>query len=409
MAGVQRLTFVHRIYLDHAATTPLHPEVLEAMLPYLREEYGNPSSVHGFGQRARGAIDEARAKVAALIGARDSEIVFTGSGTEADNLAINGALAGALAGALTSADDDGSVRAVRTDLVTSAIEHHAIISTAKALDRDKHRVTSVTAGTSGQVDLEKLRAAVDERTALVSVMFANNETGVLQPIEDVVRIAREKGALVHSDAVQGLGKAAIDLSSLRLDLMSMSAHKIYGPKGVGALYVRSGTRMTAHIRGGSQERNRRAGTENVAGIAGFGKAAELAQQRWHEDSTRIGKLRDELEAKLIGTGGSVVRNGSAERICSTLSLSFEGVSGEDLLIALDLVGIAVSTGAACAAGSPEPSHVLKGMGLSRDRINSSLRFSLGRGTTAEEIDHTVRAVHEAVERLRRTTVDSKLR
>jgi cysteine desulfurase len=392
---------VDRIYLDHAATTPLDPEVLEAMLPYLRGEYGNPSSVHGFGQRARGAIDEARAQVAALIGARDSEIVFTGSGTEADNLAINGALAGALSN--TGSDGLG-----RTDLVTSAIEHHAIINSAKTLDRDRHRVTWVTAGGSGQVDLEQLGAAVNDKTALVSVMFANNETGVLQPIEDVVRIARQKGALVHSDAVQGLGKAVIDLSALKLDLMSMSAHKIYGPKGVGALYVRSGTRMTAHMRGGSQERNRRAGTENVAGIAGFGKAAELAQRRGTEDATRISKLRDELEAKLTG-GGSVLRNGSAARICSTLSLSFEGVSGEDLLIALDLVGIAVSTGAACAAGSPEPSHVLKGMGLSRERINSSLRFSLGRGTTVDEIDHTVKAVQQAVERLRRNAVGAKLR
>jgi cysteine desulfurase len=394
---------VDRIYLDHAATTPLDPEVLEAMLPYLREEYGNPSSVHGFGQRARGAIDEARAKVAALIGARDSEIVFTGSGTEADNLAINGALAGALSNA-------GSDGPGRTDLVTSAIEHHAIINTAKALDRNRHRVTWVTAGSSGQVDLEQLGAAVNDKTALVSVMFANNETGVLQPIEDVVRIAREKGALVHSDAVQGLGKVAIDVSGLNVDLMSVSAHKIYGPKGVGALYVRSGTRMAAHIRGGSQERNRRAGTENVAGIAGFGRAAELAQRRRHEDSTRIGRLRDELEQKLTQTaGGSVVRNGSAERICSTLSLSFEGVSGEDLLIALDLAGIAVSTGAACAAGSPEPSHVLMGMGLSRERINSSLRFSLGRGTTADEIDDTVKAVQQAAERLRRNAVGAKSR
>jgi cysteine desulfurase len=383
------------IYLDHAATTPLDPEVLEAMLPYLREEYGNPSSVHGFGQRARGVIDEARAKLSALIGARDSEIVFTGSGTEADNLAINGALAGALSSA-----DNG---AIRTDLVTSAIEHHAIINTAKALDRNRHRVTSIAAGTSGQIDLEQLRAAVNEKTALVSVMFANNETGVLQPVDEVVRIAREKGALVHSDAVQGLGKVAIDVSVLKLDLMSVSAHKIYGPKGVGALYVRSGTRMTAHIRGGSQERNRRAGTENVAGIAGFGKAADLAQHRLIEDAARIGKLRDELEAKLTGSvGGSVIRNGSAGRICSTLSLSFEGVSGEDLLIALDLAGVAVSTGAACAAGSPEPSHVLKGMGLSRERINSSLRFSLGRGTTADEVDRTVEAVKGAVDRLRRS-------
>jgi cysteine desulfurase len=237
---------------------------------------------------------------------------------------------------------------------------------------------------------------------MVSVMFANNETGVLQPIGDVVRIARSKGALVHTDAVQGLGKAALDVGRLDLDLMTVSAHKIHGPKGVGALYVRSGTRMTALIRGGSQERNRRAGTENVASIVGFGKAAELAGIRRDQDSAHIAALRDRLEARLIeGGGGSVAKNGTAERICSTTSLAFEGVSGEDLLIALDLLGLAVSTGAACAAGSPEPSHVLKAMGFSPERVNSSLRFSLGRGTTADEVDRAAEAVMTALQRLRK--------
>ena len=382
-----------RIYLDHAATTPLDPEVLDAMLPYLREEFGNPSSVHGFGQRARGAIDEARAQVAALIGARDAEIVFTGSGTEADNMAIIGATqAGAARGEVPA----------RTDLVTTSIEHHAIINTVKALDREKHRVTLARAGASGELDLDDLAAATNERTALVSVMFANNETGVLQKVAEAARIARAKGALFHTDAVQGLGKIPIDVKTLDIDLMTMSAHKIYGPKGVGALYVRSGTRMTALVRGGSQERNRRAGTENVAGIAGFGRAAVLAQSRHAEDAARIARLRDRLEMSLIEAGrGAVTRNGSDSRICSTTSLSFDGVSGEDLLIALDLEGVAVSTGAACAAGSPEPSHVLKAMGLPRERINSSLRFSLGRSTTAEEVDRAVAAVQTAVARLRK--------
>lgn len=382
------------IYLDHAATTPVDPEVLDAMLPYLREDFGNPSSLHRFGQRARGAIDEARAKVAALMGARDSEIVFTGSGTEADNMAIIGAT---LAGA---AREEGTER---KDLVTSAIEHHAVLRSSKWLPRSEHNVTMARVGESGQIDLEDLEGLVDHATALVSIMFANNETGVIQPIPEVVRIARARGALVHTDAVQGLGKVPIDVRRLDVDLLTASAHKIHGPKGVGALYVRSGTRMIALVRGGSQERNRRAGTENVAAIAGFGRAAELAHSRLFGDAKRVAGLRDRLEAALIAAGrGTVVRNGSPEgRICSTTSLSFEGVSGEDLLIALDLAGIAVSTGAACAAGSPEPSHVLEAMGLSRDRVSGSLRFSLGRGTTEEEIERTVETVTAAVERLRK--------
>jgi cysteine desulfurase len=364
------------------------------MLPFLRENFGNPSSLHTFGQRARGAIDEARAKVASLIGSRDAEIVFTGSGTEADNMAVLGAT---LAG---SAPVDGPAR---TDLVTSAIEHHAVLNGSKGLIRSAHHVTFARVEENGQVDLTDLDGLIDHATALVSIMFANNETGVIQPIPEVVRIARAKGALVHTDAVQAIGKVPIDVKRLDVDLLTASAHKIYGPKGTGALYVRSGTRMTALVRGGSQERNRRAGTENVAGIVGFGRAAELARSRLAEDAKRVAGLRDRLEAVLIEAGdGTVTLNGSrATRICSTTSLSFAGVSGEDLLIALDLAGIAVSTGAACAAGSPEPSHVLKAMGLSRDRVNSSLRFSLGRGTTEEEIDRAVEAVNAAVARLRK--------
>jgi len=378
------------IYLDHAATTPVDPEVLDAMLPYLRGEFGNPSSVHRLGQRARGAIDEARARIAALIGARDSEIVFTGSGTEADNMAI--------VGATMSAGE-------RTDVVVSAIEHHAVLNATKTLDRTRHKTTVAKAVGSGEVDLADLEAAVGDRTALVSVMLANNETGVVQPIADVIRIARAGGALVHTDAVQALGKAPIDVRGLDVDLMALSAHKIHGPKGVGALYVRGGTRMQALVRGGSQERNRRAGTENVAGIVGFGRAAQLALERGLDDARRMATLRDRLETALLDAGGgATLRNGSPDRrIATTTSLSFEGVSGEDLLIALDLEGIAVSTGAACAAGSPEPSHVLRAMGLARDRVSSSLRFSVGRTTTVDEIDRAVAAVEGAVGRLRGRT------
>ena len=381
------------IYLDHAATTPLDPEVLEAMLPYLREDFGNPSSLHRFGQRARGGVDEARARVASALGARDAEIVFTGSGTEGDNLAVKGALTA------SAAHLDGPTRG---DLAASSLEHHAILNTAKGLDHAKHKVTLARATESGKVDPGDLEEIVDHATALVSVMYANNETGVIQPLREVIAIAHGKGALVHTDAVQALGKVRIDVHELGVDLLTASAHKIHGPKGVGALYVRSGTRMSALIRGGAQERNRRAGTENVAGIVGFGKAAELAQARLAEDAVRVGALRDRLERTLLAQGGGLVEaNGALEqRIFSTTSLSFAGVSGEDMLIALDLEGIAVSTGAACAAGSPEPSHVLKAMGLSRERVNGSLRFSLGRGTTPEEIDRTIEIVTATAHRLR---------
>lgn len=357
------------------------------MLPWLREDFGNPSSVHRLGQRARGAIDEARARVAALVGARDSEIVFTGSGTEADNLAIVGAVRAAES---------------RRDVVMTAIEHHAVLNAPRALEPGRHAVRLVKVCESGEIDLADLETRVDEGTAVVSVMLANNETGVVQPMSEVIRIARERGALVHTDAVQAVGKAPIDVKSLGVDLMTLSAHKIHGPKGVGALYIRSGTRMQPLVRGGSQERNRRAGTENVAGIVGFGEAARLAGERGASDAARIAGLRDALEAALIASDPARTRrNGSAERrICATSNLSFEGVSGEDLLIALDLEGIAVSTGAACAAGSPEPSHVLKAMGFSKDRVNSAIRFSLGRNNTRAEVDVAGAAVVRAVARLR---------
>lgn len=379
-----------RVYLDHAATTPLDPLALDAMMPFLRAdgEFGNASSMHSFGQKARAAVDQARADVAALLGARDSEIVFTGSGTEADNAAVRGALESARAA--------GSER---RGLVTTAIEHHAVLNTAKALEREGFPVTIVPATPAGVVDLAALDAAITDRTALVSAMSVNNETGAVQPVRDVAAIAKARGALVHTDAVQAVGKIAIDLAQLDVDLLCLSAHKIYGPKGVGALYVRSGTRMAALLRGGSQERNRRAGTENVAGIAGLGRAARIAGERLTPDAEQIGRLRDTLERELLRIPGAA-RNGDAPRIASTTNVSFEGLSGEDLLIALDLDGVAVSTGAACAAGSPEPSHVLTAMGLSRSRIQSSLRFSLGRSTTADDVARAAQAVGNAVDRLR---------
>jgi cysteine desulfurase len=379
---------VERIYLDHNATTPVDPRVLEAMLPILRDGFGNPSSLHWFGQHARGALEEARGEVAALIGASPTEIVFTGSGTEADNLALRGV-------ALAS-------REPRRKILYSAVEHHAVVNTAKALGEEGWPVEAVRAGEEGLVDLEDLGARIDEHTALVAVMLANNETGIIQPVPEVARLARERGALVFCDAVQGAGKIPIDVRALDVDLLALSAHKIYGPKGVGALYVKRGTRLKAWARGGSQERNRRAGTENVAGIVGFGRAAAIAAAEVTDSAARITKLRDDLERRLLALSGAR-RNGEGPRVPNTTNVSFEGIEAESLLMALDLMGVAVSTGAACAAGAVEPSHVLRAMGLRPERVQGSLRFSLGRGTTAEEVARASEAVAMAIERQRRLT------
>jgi cysteine desulfurase len=380
------MTCVERIYLDHNATTPIDPRVLEAMLGVLQGGFGNPSSLHWFGQRARATIEDARGHVAGLVGAAASEIVFTGSGTESDNMALRGLLAMAPEG--------------RRKLVVAAIEHHAVIHTAKALAEAGAAVVSVRATSDGTVDLDELGERVDHETALVAVMLANNETGVLQPIAEVVALARARGARVHCDAVQAAGKVPVDVRALDVDTLALSAHKIYGPQGVGALYVKRGARMSALLRGGSQERNRRAGTENVAGIAGFGRAAQLAQAELASEAARQAVLRDRLEVLLLQLDGCR-RNGDAARVPNTTNLSFEGCEAESLLLALDLAGVAVSTGAACAAGAVEPSHVLKGMGLGSGRVQSSLRFSLGHGTTEAEIDAAAHQVGEAVARQRR--------
>ena len=377
-----------RIYLDHNATTPLDPRVLDAMLPILRDGFGNPSSLHWFGQQARAAVDTAREQVAALIGASPGEIVFTGSGTEADNTALRGAAAAA--------------REPRRKVVYSAIEHHAVMNTARALAEEGVPVEAARARADGRVDLEDLRARVDDRTAVVAVMLANNETGVVEPMAEVVGIARDRGTLVHCDAVQAAGKIPVDVRTLDVDTLALSAHKIYGPKGVGALYIKRGTRLKAFVRGGSQERNRRAGTENVAGIVGLGRAAELAREDMGAESSRLSGLRDRLEAQLLAIPGAQ-RNGEAPRVPNTANVSFSGVEAESLVMALDLAGVAVSTGAACAAGAVEPSHVLRAMGLPLERVQASLRFSLGRGTTAEHVDGAAKLVAEAVDKQRKTS------
>jgi cysteine desulfurase len=381
---------MERVYLDHNATTPLHPRVLEAMLPVMREGFGNPSSLHWFGQQARAAIDEARGRVAALVGATPGEIVFTASGTEADNAALRGA-------ALVA-------REPRRKVLYAAFEHHAVVNTAKALAEEGLPVEAVRVGADGRVDLGDLEARLGgDDTALVAVMHSNNETGVVQPVEEVARLAHAKGALVHCDAVQAAGKIPVDVARLGADTLALSAHKIYGPKGTGALWVKRGTRLKAMVRGGSQERNRRAGTENVAGIVGFGVAAALAAESLASEAPRLGALRDALEGKLLAIPGAR-RNGEGARVPNTANVSFDGIEAESLLMALDLMGIAVSTGAACAAGAVEPSHVLRAMGLPPERVQGSLRFSLGRSSTAEQIDRAAAAVVEAVERQRRVAL-----
>lgn len=374
-----------RIYLDHNATTPLDPQVRAAIVEALDQPAGNPSSLHRFGQRARAAIDDARGDVAALVGGTPSEIVFTSGGTESDNFALRGALRAA----------DPS----RRRLLFSAIEHHAVLHAAKALGREGYEVDTVRARGDGALDLEDLERKLDERVALVAVMLVNNETGVIQPVAEAARRAKAHGALLHCDAVQAAGRVAIDVAALDVDTLALSAHKIHGPQGVGALWIRRGTRLVAWLAGGGQERNRRAGTENVAGIVGFGRAAKLAHERREQDVEQVGALRDRLEAALLALPG-VRRNGEAPRVTNTSNLSFDGVFAESLLMALDLDGVAVSTGAACAAGAVEPSHVLRAMGLPPARVESSLRFSLGRANTEHEVDTAVAKVVKAIEKQR---------
>ena len=376
-----------RVYLDYNATTPVDRAVLEAMLPYFAESYGNASSIHSAGQQARGAVDRARESVAALIGAKPAEIVFTSGGTEADNLAIFGSVAAS--------------PAQHKHVITTAIEHHAVLNACQALEKQSVEVTYVAVGPGGVVDPEDIRHALRPETILISVMHANNELGTLQPIEEIGRIAAEADVYFHCDAVQSAAKLPVDVSRSGVDMLSLTAHKIYGPKGVGALYVRSGTPLEPQFHGGHHERDRRPGTENVAGIVGFGKAAELARQRLAEDANRIGALRDRLETTILDHVPDARVNGNVtRRVPNTTNLTIPGAGGEALLIALDLQGVACSTGAACSSGAVEPSHVLLAIGLSQDDARSSLRFSLGRLTTVEEIDYVASVIPGVVNRLR---------
>jgi len=381
---------VTRIYLDHNATTPLDPAVLDEMLPFLREHFGNASSVHEAGQVARRAVEEGRERVARLIGADAGEIIFTSGGTEADNHALRGVVEPLLAGG-----------GGHPHLITSSIEHPAVLNTCQMLEKRGCAVTYLPVDGHGRIDVEEATRAVRAETRLISIMLANNEVGTLQPVAEVARLARERKVPMHTDAVQALGRVPVDVKALGVDLMSISGHKIYGPKGIGALYLRKGVRLAPLLFGGHQERHRRGGTENVAGIVGFGKACELAGALRAERAAREAELRDRLQQSIQERIPHVTVNGHpTERLPNTLNVAFRFVEGESLLMNLDFEGVAVSTGSACSSGDLKPSHVLIAMGLAPEDAHGTLRFSLGRRTTAEEIDAAVEALVRVVERVR---------
>ena len=380
-----------RVYFDHNATTPVAPSVIELMTGVMREEFGNASSIHRFGQRAKGILDDARSEVADLIRAEASEVVFTSGGTEADNFAIRG-----VAEALEPTG--------RRHLVASAIEHEAVLNTFKALARRGWTTTLLPVDASGVVAPAALEAALTDKTALVSVMHANNEIGTIQPIAELAAVAHSRGALFHTDAVQSVAKIPVDVRALGVDLLSLSAHKFNGPKGTGALWIKRGTRVAAILTGGKHERNRRAGTENVPGLAGLGAAARLGVGKMATEGARLSALRDRLENEVLARiQGTAVNGDRGARVPNTTNISFEGIEAESLLIALDLEGIAVSTGSACSSGTLEPSHVLRAMGLPTHRTQNSIRLSLGAGNTDAEVDYFLGALPRVVEKLRSVT------
>jgi cysteine desulfurase len=385
---------MRRIYLDNNATTPVLPEVLEAMRPYFGEHFGNASSIHHHGQETRAAVERARESVAALLGCRASEVVFTSGGTEADNLAIFGLMR------------EGD------HVITSTIEHHAVLNACKHLAKDRDKcpesagceVTYIPVDGRGLVDPADVKRAIRPNTKLITIMFANNETGVVQPVAEIGKIAAEADIYFHTDAVQAAGKIPVDVNQIGCDLLTISGHKLHGPQGVGALYVRKGTQLEPMLHGGSHERSRRAGTENVPGIVGLGKAAELARAGFergdgHADQ-KMAAARERLERELLEIEATGLNGEGAPRVPNTTNIYFDGIEGEALVIALDLKGLAVSTGAACSSGAIEPSHVLTAMGLSRDRAKASIRFSLGKQNTPEDVDFALGLIRETVDCLR---------
>lgn len=377
------------IYLDHAATTPLNAEVLEAMLPYLTEHFGNASSPHAAGRRARQGLDEAREEIASILGAKPREIVFTGGGSEADNLAIKGAA--------------WAASAKGRHIVTSGVEHKAVLHACAIMERSGFAVTYVAVDRFGSVDPADVEAAINEHTSLVSIMYANNEVGTIQPVAEIGAICRRRGVLFHTDAIQAGGFLPLDVENLGVDLLSLAAHKFYGPKGVGALFVRQGTALLPQIQGGAQERQRRAGTENVAGIVGFARALALAQRNASlrdAENARLAGLRDRLLAGLRDIEGVEPTGHPSERLPHSASWLIDGVEGGDLVAALDLEGVEGSTGSACTSGSAEPSHVLLAMGIDPDRAHGALRLTAGRGTTLADIERATEVLRSSIARIR---------
>lgn len=378
---------MRRIYLDYAATTPTHPLVLKAMLPWFTDGFGNPSSIHSFGQEAKGAIEEAREKVARLVGAKSDEIVFTGSGTEADNFAIKGVA--------YAKEHEGK------HIITTAIEHHAVMETCKFLEKRGFKLTYLSVDRDGLVDLGEVKKAITDETILISVMHANNEIGTIEPIQEIARIAKDREICFHTDAVQTVGHLPVDVDELKVDLVSISAHKLCGPKGVGALYIRKGTKIVPFMHGGEQEHGRRASTQNVPGIVGFGKACQLAQEEMGQEKERLETLRDKLIKGILNRIDHVHLNGHpTQRLPNNVNISLEFVEGESILLNLDLMGIAASTGSACSSSVLEASHVLLALGLPHESAHSSLRLSLGQETTEKDIDYVLEKLPQIVKKLR---------
>ncbi|AKX94452.1 cysteine desulfurase IscS [Moorella thermoacetica] len=379
---------MRRVYLDHSATTPVRPEVLEAMLPFLKDEaFGNPSTVYSYGREAKKALEEAREKVANLIGARPEEIFFTSGGTEADNLALIG----------TAAANEKKGR----HIITSSIEHHAVLHTAQYLLRHGFKVTFLPVTPEGLVRVEDVEKAITDETILISVMHVNNEVGTIQPIKEIGKLARERGIIFHTDAVQSVGKLPVNVDELGVDLLSASGHKIYGPKGIGCLYIRKGTKINPILYGGAQERKRRPGTENMPGIVGFGRAAELAGQELESEMERLQALRDKLIDGILTRIEDVQLNGDPrQRVATNANFSFRYCEGESILLSLDMKGICASSGSACTSGSLDPSHVLLAMGIPHEVAHGSVRMTLGRENTEEDIDYVLEVMPEIIARLR---------
>ena len=375
------------VYMDYSATTPVKKEVLDAMLPYFSEHFGNPSSLYSIAQESKEALEKARGQVASLIGAKANEVFFTAGGSEADNWALEG-----VADALK---DKGN------HIITTKIEHHAILHTAEYLEKHGIDVTYLDVDAEGRVNPEDVKNAITDKTVLISIMMVNNEVGTIEPIKEIAEIAHNHGILLHTDAVQALGNVPIDVDNMGIDLMSMSGHKIYGPKGVGALYIRKGTKISNFIHGGAQEMKKRAGTENLAGIVGFGKAAELAKENLESHIDRVSELRDYFISEVTSKIPDTIVNGSMEhRHPGNANISFEYIEGESMLILLDMNGISVSTGSACSSKSLTPSHVLSAMGIPVERIHGTLRFTIGDPTTKEDIDYVIEKLVEIVQKLR---------